>query len=45
MEEVWISATALEHGLIVITRNLRHFRRIPPADRGFMVVVILVCTA
>lgn len=29
MEDVWIGATALEHGLTVVTRNLKHFRRIP----------------
>lgn len=29
VEDVWIGATALEHGLTVVTRNLRHFRRIP----------------
>lgn len=32
VEDVWISATALEHGLTVITRNLRHFGRIPGLD-------------
>jgi predicted nucleic acid-binding protein len=29
IEDVWIAATALEHGLTVVTRNLRHFQRIP----------------
>lgn len=29
MEDVWIGATALEHGLRVVTRNLKHFQRIP----------------
>lgn len=29
IEEVWIGATALEHRLTVVTRNLKHFRRIP----------------
>ena len=29
MEDVWIGATALEHRLTVVTRNLRHFQRIP----------------
>lgn len=29
IEAVWIGATALEHGLTVVTRNLKHFRRIP----------------
>ena len=29
VEDVWIGATALEHRLTVITRNLKHFRRIP----------------
>ena len=29
IEDVWIGATALEHGLRVVTRNLRHFQRIP----------------
>jgi predicted nucleic acid-binding protein len=29
IEDVWIGATALEHGLTVITRNLKHFQRIP----------------
>jgi predicted nucleic acid-binding protein len=29
IEDVWIGATALEHGLSVVTRNLKHFRRIP----------------
>jgi tRNA(fMet)-specific endonuclease VapC len=29
MEDVWIGATALEHQLTVVTRNLKHFRRIP----------------
>ena len=29
MEDVWIGATALEHSLTVVTRNLKHFRRIP----------------
>jgi tRNA(fMet)-specific endonuclease VapC len=28
-EDVWIGATALEHRLTVVTRNLKHFRRIP----------------
>lgn len=28
MEDVWIGATALEHRLTVVTRNLKHFRRI-----------------
>ena len=28
MEDVWIGATALEHQLTVVTRNLKHFRRI-----------------
>jgi tRNA(fMet)-specific endonuclease VapC len=29
VEDVWIAATALEHRLTVVTRNLKHFRRIP----------------
>lgn len=29
IEDVWIGATALEHGLRVVTRNLKHFQRIP----------------
>ncbi|HEY8132190.1 MAG TPA: type II toxin-antitoxin system VapC family toxin [Thermoanaerobaculia bacterium] len=29
VEDVWISATALEHGVTVVTRNLRDFGRIP----------------
>jgi tRNA(fMet)-specific endonuclease VapC len=29
IEDVWIAATALEHGLTVVTRNLKHFQRIP----------------
>ena len=29
VEDVWIGATALEHRLTVVTRNLKHFRRIP----------------
>jgi tRNA(fMet)-specific endonuclease VapC len=29
IEDVWIGATALEHGLGVVTRNLKHFQRIP----------------
>lgn len=29
IEDVWIGATALEHRLTVVTRNLKHFRRIP----------------
>lgn len=29
IEDVWIGATALEHSLTVVTRNLKHFRRIP----------------
>ncbi len=29
IEDVWIGATALEYGLQVVTRNLKHFRRIP----------------
>ena len=29
IEDVWIGATALKHGLTVSTRNLKHFRRIP----------------
>ena len=29
IEDVWIGATALEHNLIVVTRNVRHFARIP----------------
>ncbi|MGH9422945.1 MAG: PIN domain-containing protein [Thermoanaerobaculia bacterium] len=28
VEDVWIGATALEHRLTVVTRNLKHFRRI-----------------
>jgi tRNA(fMet)-specific endonuclease VapC len=28
-EDVWIAATALEHRLTVVTRNLKHFRRVP----------------
>ena len=28
IEDVWIGATALEHGLRVVTRNLKHFQRI-----------------
>jgi tRNA(fMet)-specific endonuclease VapC len=29
MEDVWIGATALEQRLTVVTRNLKHVRRIP----------------
>ena len=29
MEDVWIGATALEHRITVVTRNLKHFRKIP----------------
>ncbi|HUP60685.1 MAG TPA: PIN domain-containing protein [Thermoanaerobaculia bacterium] len=29
VEDIWIGATALEHRLTVVTRNLKHFRRIP----------------
>lgn len=29
IEDVWIGATALQYGLQVVTRNLKHFRRIP----------------
>ncbi len=29
MEDVWIGATALENDLTVVTRNLKHFRKIP----------------
>jgi len=29
IEDVWIAATALEHDLTVVTRNLKHFQRIP----------------
>ena len=29
IEDVWIAATALEHGLTVVTRNLKHFQRVP----------------
>ncbi len=29
IEDVWIGATALEHGLRVVTRNPKHFQRIP----------------
>lgn len=28
IEDVWIGATALEHRLTVVTRNLKHFGRI-----------------
>ncbi len=28
-EDCWIAATALEHRLTLVTRNLRHFDRIP----------------
>lgn len=28
-EDCWIAATAIEHRLTVITRNIRHFSRIP----------------
>jgi tRNA(fMet)-specific endonuclease VapC len=28
IEDVWIGATAIEHGLTVVTRNLKHFQRI-----------------
>ena len=28
IEEVWIAATAMEHALTLVTRNLRHFTRI-----------------
>ena len=28
IEDVWIGATAIENRLIVVTRNLKHFRRI-----------------
>ena len=27
--DLWIAATALERGLLLVTRNPRHFRRIP----------------
>jgi predicted nucleic acid-binding protein len=29
IEDAWIGATALEHALTVVTRNLKHFQRIP----------------
>lgn len=29
IEDVWIGSTALEHRLTLVTRNLRHYRRIP----------------
>ncbi|MCM2315494.1 MAG: type II toxin-antitoxin system VapC family toxin [Thermoanaerobaculia bacterium] len=29
IEDVWIAATAMENRLIVVTRNLRHFERVP----------------
>lgn len=29
VEDVWIAATALENRLTVVTRNLRHFARVP----------------
>jgi tRNA(fMet)-specific endonuclease VapC len=29
VEDVLIAATALVHGLVVVTRNVRHFARIP----------------
>lgn len=29
IEDVWIAATALENDLTVVTRNLKHFRKIP----------------
>ena len=29
IEDAWIAATAIEHRLIVVTRNLKQFRRIP----------------
>jgi tRNA(fMet)-specific endonuclease VapC len=28
IEDVWIGATALVHGLVVVTRNLKHFQRV-----------------
>jgi predicted nucleic acid-binding protein len=28
-EDCWIAATAIEHRLTLVTRNLRHFERIP----------------
>jgi tRNA(fMet)-specific endonuclease VapC len=28
-EDCWIAATAIEHRLILVTRNVRHFSRIP----------------
>ncbi len=29
VEDVWIGATAIKNRLTVVTRNLKHFRRIP----------------
>ncbi len=30
--DVWIAATALAHGMPVVTRNAQHFRRVPHLD-------------
>lgn len=32
IEDILIGATAIEHRLTVVTRNLEHFRRIPALD-------------
>lgn len=30
--DLWIAATALAHGLPLVTRNVRHFRRVPDLE-------------
>ena len=30
--DMWIAATALAHGLPVVTRNVAHFRRVPDLE-------------
>ena len=34
--DLWIAATAVAHGMPVVTRNTRHYRRVPGLDvRGY----------
>ena len=34
--DLWIAATAVAHGVPVVTRNARHYRRVPGLDvRGY----------
>ena len=34
--DLWIAATAVAHGVPVVTRNTRHYRRVPGLDvRGY----------